>query len=970
MRNFCTTTACNTSDRCAKTYPPITKKSANVYVFLLSLLFFTCLLSPAVTYANYSLISTTENSFSLIDEEETPLISFAPLHFKPNWTWLGNEQIKQTTQEKTTSYLYDIDNNNIRWGLNFSEEESMLLISSQLLAKKDTPLTYLSFSMKLEPALDNGQLILNSDHDKNKILPFPLGIYEAKNINEITIENEEGDVRFTFSFSPSVDIHIHHGLRIKLADQKIIQQMPIEHSIEVTSTQKINFFDDIKSLKNNTKHDNWFAFTPKKVTKNGAIGMQEWLSTPLSPLKPKNEFIYQGSNIHKIWGTNVEYSYNAPKNREAEKRAKFFAKYGINSVRLHKLSNPGWEGLGSEFSTTEYDKEKLKRFDYWTYQLKKQGITYGFSPIWDLSIRREDRTRILAYNEIAKHRPNKPITTGLVWFAEDIQQLHIETLVNLINRKNLYTKLSYTEDPALAYIEIQNEENAFFYTFINTIRQYPTYHRLLAKQFSDWLIKKYKNHRILVANWGIGAIDTFKNEGGLANEHLRKRNITPVVHPWFYDNQATQGRRAKRLQDSAQFLFEKQQEYYAKVTQAIRATGYKGAIVSGNWQAGSKGAHFLNLMSDAEFDIVDRHNYQGGAIGSPGHIMRTGFGLNNSTMLDNPGSYMLSLGMQQVANKPFMVSEWLSVLPSEWAAADTAIMAAYGFGLQGWDASYHFTSNGAGFTKTLANGENKFNNLTPIGVGLYPILSRMVLRGDISEAKTIATRRLNQKQAISNSYDFDNTVEQQHDNKSFSGTPHHNALAAGKVLIEFTEQAGKSTIDDWQKTYKKSHANGHTTIHSTTGELSWHYSPEHSQKGLVEVNSAGTQGIIGFAKPDNYQLNDLSIKPYSPYSVILATAKSPNKVISNDDEVLVVAIARAHNTNMNLKKHFIANIGKAPIILEPVKATLRFKRQKGTVQVLDHDGVRTGKSYPLQEGVFELDTKRDKTIYYQVSFDK
>jgi hypothetical protein len=53
-------------------------------------------------------------------------------------------------------------------------------------------------------------------------------------------------------------------------------------------------------------------------------------------------------------------------------------------------------------------------------------------------------------------------------------------------------------------------------------------------------------------------------------------------------------------------------------------------------------------------------------------------------MIDNPGSGLLSTGMQQVANKTFMLSEWLSVVPSEWAAAETSIISAYGFGLQGW----------------------------------------------------------------------------------------------------------------------------------------------------------------------------------------------------------------------------------------------------------------------------------------------
>ena len=115
-------------------------------------------------------------------------------------------------------------------------------------------------------------------------------------------------------------------------------------------------------------------------------------------------------------------------------------------------------------------------------------------------------------------------------------------------------------------------------------------------------------------------------------------------------------------------------------------------------------------------------------------------------------------------------------------------------------------------------------------------------------------------------------------------------------------------------------------------------------------------------------MDDLSIQPKSPYSVILTTAKSPKGTLASDNEAIIIAIARAHNTNMNIVGDLLANAGEAPVILEPVKAQLQFTR-KGTIHVLDHDGIRTGKTYPLINGKFELDTGRDKTIYYLVTFE-
>jgi hypothetical protein len=60
---------------------------------------------------------------------------------------------------------------------------------------------------------------------------------------------------------------------------------------------------------------------------------------------------------------------------------------------------------------------------------------------------------------------------------------------------------------------------------------------------------------------------------------------------------------------------------------------------------------------------------------------------------------------------------------------------------------------------------------------------------------------------------------------------------------------------------------------------------------------------------------------------------------------------------------------RGPILLEPVRATLTFSsRRIASVNVLDHDGRRTGKSLPVTDGRFSIDGARDKTLYYEVQF--
>ncbi|MGS2718796.1 hypothetical protein ACVBE9_11520 [Eionea flava] len=931
----------------------------------------TCLLFTLPSHADYRFINIKKGQFVIIDENDQRLVTINTLGFKKGWQWMGvseAEKTDATDEQSLANYQYDylLDKGNIRWMMDVETKAGTVIFDHHLSSKRSIPLTYIAFAVEPEKVLEGGYLIATDVHNKRHRLPFPLKPTRNSDIVELEYFNSDHHSVLTIQFPNTINIHHHGASRINLTGDVIEPTSPQQHRLVFSAKHAIQFYQRNTDVPLQTSHEHWFPFTPKDNVAQGEIGMADWLAPITSPLVSRGDKIFAGQKEYKAWGTNVEYFQNAPKKKDAEKRTALFAKYGINDVRLHKLSNHGWEGIGSDKKSSEYDPEKLQRFDYWLSLLKQPGIRYGFSPIWDLRVYEGDRSSVMDYDEIVSANPKKPVTTGLVWFAEDIQQLHIDTIINLLNHKNQYTQQRYAEDPALSYIEIQNEENAFFYKFMGDVKKFPRYQRLLAQQFSEWLTKKYRDHSGLVSAWGGSAIDTFSNEGGFPNENLADKNILPITNPWLHDNHSTRGYRSKRLQDTAEFLFLKQQHYYKKIKRAIRDTGFKGLIVAGNWQAGNTGAHFLNLLNDAETGVVDRHNYQGGAKGSPNHHMKSGFTLAENDMLHRPGSGLLSTGMQQVSGRPFMFSEWLSVLPSEWAAADNTIIAAYGFGLQGWDMSYQFASNGVAFSDTLNPADYKFNNLTPVGLGLFPVLSRMVLRQDIKEAEPIAIRRLSQQQAITNRYDFTHSTEHKGDNKSFSGTPSHYALAAGKILVEFTQQDGTSTIIPWKKDYLRTQSDGKKVITSSTKQLKWSYYDDKSQ-GLVEINSAGTQGIAGFSEQKKYLFNDISIEPKSPYSVILATAKSPNNTLLSDNQAIIVAIARAHNTGMNMIGDLLVNAGEAPVILEPVKANINLQRD-AVIHILDHDGIKTGKTLPLKENKFFIDTARDKTIYYLIEF--
>ena len=55
----------------------------------------------------------------------------------------------------------------------------------------------------------------------------------------------------------------------------------------------------------------------------------------------------------------------------------------------------------------------------------------------------------------------------------------------------------------------------------------------------------------------------------------------------------------------------------------------------------------------------------------------------------------------KVTDRPFSLSEWMALIPNQWVAEGVPIIALYGMGLQGWDASFHFASDFPRFTETI-----------------------------------------------------------------------------------------------------------------------------------------------------------------------------------------------------------------------------------------------------------------------------
>jgi hypothetical protein len=700
--------------------------------------------------------------------------------------------------------------------------------------------------------------------------------------------------------------------------------------------------------------DKWFVWHPDNSTESGIIGMDHWLDAPAGKHGWLNisgsGFEFKDGTPIRFWGVNHVGTGCGPEKEEADRRVAWYAKMGVNAIRMIAFSR---RGFINPQNSTELTPEGWKRLDYYWSKLKEKGIYFGWSPI-DQDLVDNDSNRVIAYEELKKNRQGR--TKYLVNFAPDLQRIKFDLATYLLNHKNPHTGLRYADDPTLIYYDMHNEDNIFWLK-PDTLESVPTYKKMFCQQYSRWLKDKYGTQENLEKAWGTNGMDMFPQY--MTGENLYEENIYPISwFPYFSPESINNSSSPRRMLDNAAFLYETQREYQLRFAQIIRSTGYKGPLVGSCWQAGQGVIHYYNLHTDYLTGIIDRHNY----FAARPHRIEPG-PFPDKTMLAWPGSGLFSSGLHAVKGRPFVLSEWISKMPNEWIAEGPAIIGVYGMGFQGWDASYHFNAGNAGFTNTMGTPVNVYNTNNITQIGQFPALARMIYRNDVQEGQLLPNRNVHIPSLKEGKIGFVESLRQQGDIKQLGGDVPIEALALGRLELEFTDEYLPTVLPDW------SQWTANRVVKSNTGQLEWDYS--QNDRGFFTVNTDGTRAVVGFTGGKEFKLGDISIQTDNPFAIIYITSLEKNRTIAGSDSLLVTTIARARNTGMRYKytedETILESVGDAPLLVEPVHAEITFRNSKfSKATALDHDGRMTEKTIPVRKGRLVLEGSKNKTVWYLV----
>jgi len=677
------------------------------------------------------------------------------------------------------------------------------------------------------------------------------------------------------------------------------------------------------------------------------------------------DFAFEDGTPVKFWGIDASMTGTV----EAQQRqARFYAKHGINMVRQHPVEGV----LGSLQKCGPqrcFDAQKLDRFDRWFSILKNQGIHMTWSIFYHHVVLPDQGIDPALYNELPASGAGKD-TYGLATFVEEYQDSQWQYAKALLNHVNPYTGLAYKDDPALAIVEARNEDSIFFHnplgdSFVKG-RTYPHHAARLKKMWQQWVKGTYGDDRALAAAWGAGRRTTTRyNDDGSVQSRPDSVNEANMAMYAAWEMEAdgpfsNKNAEKKRMGDFIRFLAEMQRKTYATYQQRLRELGYKAVVVSTAWRAGGPAASAANLWTDDAVDAIDRHNYSGGGAG--GHGITTG-SVNNETHLTRPGRGILSSGLWQVEDKPFIMTEWTQKPPNQWKAEIAPLMAFYGMGLQGWDASYHF----AGSRSYMGNGWPSMNSYvteTPHYIGQFPALAFAIYNNHFDEGSIVAARRL----ATDNIFAGIDALQQIQGRSGYDesellgqGNIPVEALAIGRVTLKIEDGQAPSQLASLSGWWDRATQ----TVRSNTGQLAWDYA-----RRVVVVQSDKTQGIIGFAAGETYDLPGVTIRNIDTPFVSLLLTPLDNRPLVESEHILITAMARdkQYGATYNNDGTELLDAGGPPLLLEPVQATISIKGGPlASVKVVDVYGVPTDLDVHRDiDNTFRIDG-RYASYYYEVT---
>ncbi len=694
----------------------------------------------------------------------------------------------------------------------------------------------------------------------------------------------------------------------------------------------------------------WFAFNPPLDPFNESPidlrRLNEKFAGEHGVIATKGDvFVYSANQeAVRFWAVNGPPQSSA--GEELKKTARRLAKYGVNLVRMH----------GATFDKAgDADPKKIAHAQEVVATMKDQGIYTHFSiyfPLW---------MSPPANHPWLKGYDGKKHPFAALMFNPDFQQHYREWWKKLLLTPNAVTGKKLVDEPAVFGLEIQNEDSFFFWTFNEQIPDEQM--RILETQFGDWLKKKYGSLDAALGKW---------------NAQKAKRDDFAAGRAGFRPLYNMFNEKSARDRDTARFLFELQQKFYAETYAFLRSLGFKGVITASNWATASPEVFGpLERWSYATTDFIDRHGYFG--VNHKGDnaawSIRNGHTYNERSALrfeanamGKPKEFVHPAMDPTYDNKPSMISETTWNRPNRFRSEAPLYFAAYG-ALQGSDAIVHFALDGGNWSVKPGFWMQPWTLMAPSQAAQFPAAALIYRRDLVKTGDVLARIDLNTNDLL-NLKGTPLPQDASFDELRLKDVPGGSEVKpgqridplihyAGRVDVSFTGTPGKTSLNDLKPFIDRTQQ----TVRSSTRELKLDYG-----KGLLMVDAPAAQGASGNLKSmDEIVLGDITIRSDLDNAHIIVVSLD-GEPLSKSRRMLLQAMSEekasgfaTEDAGNGVKK--ITNIGRDPWRVKTLQGSVKFKGGDAVqFQPLDFNGYPTGSTTRRAE--LKLSPQ---TIYYLVT---
>ena len=584
----------------------------------------------------------------------------------------------------------------------------------------------------------------------------------------------------------------------------------------------------------------------------------------------------------RLWGVNItDWSPGStmiPAKQDASLWAATLARYGVNCVRLQFLDLPVPRGLiAAGDNTRALDPAQLDREDYFLAQLEKRGIYIDFNLLVGRPFKAGDG--VVDADKI--HEGAK----GISLFDRRLIELQKEYARQLLTHVNPYTGRSYADDPAVAIVEINNE-NAIWLGFPMPS---PFYARELDAIYNGWLRKNATASEM----WAL------RRETGIQTSDPIPLLAGPEVGAAPKDRFGVESR----------FYLWLESGYFSYMRGFLQKDLGIRCLILSTADHSHHNTGYPLLLATSSFAAVDGHDYWQ-------HPWEQKV---KSPMVDDPlHSTVVELSRTAENGKPYTISEVNEAFPNDYGAEQIPILAAYG-DLEDWDAVLWYTFEPKKDPSWKPWIGDPFDiSLDPIKMPELAAGALLFLRGDVSPARETVLRSYSEDQV------FDSYRLSEKERPYFTpGFPLWIPLEHGSRI---------DSLDDGP-TRKFPAASEPAPIASDTAQLAWYWSQPDS--GQVTIDSPRTQALIGFSAAQSKPLANLSATVSNPFRAIVLTSLDAQP-IATSSRLLLTAAARVENTGMewNPRHTGLAQWGGSPTLIEPVTGRIVLRGLASATDVL------------------------------------